>query len=288
MQAEQSADTSIAVPILEQVRQTLMTHMWPNMVRKLLASSGGIDEDPSPSRSASSSPVAVDRAGSHNPISPFPISFHSSGAVHQADPGPSTIPPLSKVSNDIETEFPGVDELKSQIMLADTERLGDLNRLDMLDQDDDWVQAEYSRLDDWLDGDDEVQDNRLERADPLDPSGTEPELGASNQSQGQDGVDSADHENELGDASQFEDDFADFAPFQSAPPASSYSNANLALDPTPLLLHLQNVREELAGLDEDSRRQRAGKEVETVLRSLGLGGLDWEEDDFADLDEPSK
>jgi hypothetical protein len=47
------------------------------------------------------------------------------------------------------------------------------------------------------------------------------------------------------------------------------------------------VREELAGLDEDSRRIRAGREVENVLKSLGLGGLDWEDDEleFEEVDE---
>jgi hypothetical protein len=82
--------------------------------------------------------------------------------------------------------------------------------------------------------------------------------------------------------SQFEDDFADFAPFQSAPPTGPSGEGGAGgIDPTPLLLHLQNVREELAGLDEDTRRERAGKEVESVLMSLGLGGLggsDWEDE----------
>ncbi|WVF70202.1 hypothetical protein IAT40_004990 [Kwoniella sp. CBS 6097] len=89
----------------------------------------------------------------------------------------------------------------------------------------------------------------------------------------------------------FEDDF-EFTDFHSAPAAAlhgisssgrglglgSNSNRNqdgatgtLALDPTPLLLHLQNVREELAGIgNEDERRVRAGKEVAQLMASLGM------------------
>ncbi|OCF42100.1 hypothetical protein I317_04071 [Kwoniella heveanensis CBS 569] len=114
----------------------------------------------------------------------------------------------------------------------------------------------------------------------------------------------------------FEDDFDEFefSDFHSAPvPAhgrssglfnglpsltsgtSSGSSQNrsggstLALDPTPLLLHLQNVREELAGIgDRDERRVRAGKEVAQLMASLGMdmdmdmgdGGLG--EEDFSD------
>ncbi|WVQ97689.1 hypothetical protein IAU59_004803 [Kwoniella sp. CBS 9459] len=79
----------------------------------------------------------------------------------------------------------------------------------------------------------------------------------------------------------FEDDFdSEFTAFHSAPPAlnGSRSGSNrglegsaLSLDPTPLLLHLQNVREELAGIgDEDERRVRAGKEVQQLMASLGM------------------
>jgi hypothetical protein len=180
--------------------------------------------------------------------------------------------------------------LKSQIMLEDTERMGEFSRLDMLDQDDDWVQAEYSRLDDWLD-DDEDEKGPRDAADDQDQSPTfiSRDESDSQLGEGEEGESPAfDRLPPDFNESQFEDDFADFAPFQSGPPVSSTSSHDVPLDPTPLLLHLQNVREELVGLDEDTRRKRAGHEVETLLRSLGLGGLDWEEDELAELDVPAR
>ncbi|WVQ83839.1 hypothetical protein IAT38_005983 [Cryptococcus sp. DSM 104549] len=77
----------------------------------------------------------------------------------------------------------------------------------------------------------------------------------------------------------FEDDFT---AFQSAPPAARGAET-LALDPTPLLLHLQSVRAELAGVaNEDERRERAGREV---VQMLSLLGMDVGEDDDFGLDE---
>lgn len=154
----------------------------------------------------------------------------------------------------------------------------------MLDQDDsdDWVQAEYSRLDDWLDED---EDKDGEQLDESAPSETDPSASADVH---QESDERREGQQPLynGDGGQFEDDFSDFASFQSALPATtSQQSPDVPLDPTPLLLHLQNVREELVGLDEDTRRKRAGQEVETLLMSLGLGGLDWDDDDLADLDE---
>ena len=56
----------------------------------------------------------------------------------------------------------------------------------------------------------------------------------------------------------------------------------LPLDPTPLLLHLQSIRADLAGLgDEDERRVRAAREVGGLMRSLGIEG--WDEGDL-DMD----
>lgn len=53
-------------------------------------------------------------------------------------------------------------------------------------------------------------------------------------------------------------------------------------DPTPLLLHLQSIRADLAGLgDEDERRVRAAREVGGLMRSLGIEG--WDEGDL-DMD----
>ena len=224
----------------------------------------------------------------------FPVSFDPSSNNSQAKTGEAG------ETND----FPGLDELKSQIMLEDLEqrnnpsggrgRLG-FSRLDMMDDEDldfddmgrgggdggDWVEAEYAKLDDWLEG-----DEAGEGAGGNDGEGTNTHT-----------LEHDDHDmhesnevenNEIQPESQFEDDFADFAPFQSAPappPLGTGSrSASASLDPTPLLLHLQNVREELAGMDEDTRRVRAGREVESVLKSLGLGGLDWEDDEFDEMD----
>jgi len=195
-------------------------------------------------------------------------------------------------------DFPGLDELRSQIMLEDLDKRqggGDhkFSRLDMMDGFDDfdendggdWVGAEYAKLDDWLDENENENGNENENENQGEgtthvqngeiPIG-HPDLDAAREEKLE-----RDRSGPIDplEESQFDDDFADFAPFQSAPPTGS--GAAGGLDPTPLLLHLQNVREELAGLDEDTRRERAGKEVESVLMSLGLGGLggsDWEEE----------
>jgi hypothetical protein len=72
-----------------------------------------------------------------------------------------------------------------------------------------------------------------------------------------------------------------YNPLESA--SGSANNQDLTLDPTPLLLHLQSVREELAAVDnDDERRVRAGKEVLGLMRSLGLAG--WDEEDEVDLE----
>jgi hypothetical protein len=75
-----------------------------------------------------------------------------------------------------------------------------------------------------------------------------------------------------GRESGFEDDFG------PAPTVAS-GEPNIPLDPTPLLLHLQNVRAELADVeDEDERRVRAAREVAQLMGQLGFGegdlGLD--------------
>lgn len=212
--------------------------------------------------------------------SDFPITFNPSQPGILIDSRESTNP----------DEFPGLDELRSQIMLEDLDKLHGRDeisiRRDMMDVFDDftednpnhmdWLGAEYTRLDDWLDEDegrivDRDQNNHQdveydEEQDIADLKKLQEELGEGQQLE--DGIGEGIEE------SQFEDDFADFAPFQSAPqPVRPTSGVGEGLDPTPLLLHLQNVREELAGLDEDTRRERAGREVESVLMSLGLGGL---------------
>lgn len=91
----------------------------------------------------------------------------------------------------------------------------------------------------------------------------------------------------------FDDDFSDFhtAPSSSAraagqPKVRLNKNgipASLPMDPTPLLLHLQSVRAELAGVpDEDERRVRAAREVMAVLGLEGDGRDMWDEGDEDD------
>ena len=161
-------------------------------------------------------------------------------------------------------------------------RLDMMDDFDDFDQDDngDWVGAEYAKLDDWLDENENENENGNEEEDTTQDQNDEIPMGepdldiAGEEKSGT--IDQVSTEE-----SQFEDDFADFAPFQSAPSTGPGEGGAGGIDPTPLLLHLQNVREELAGLDEDTRRERAGKEVESVLMSLGLGGLggsDWEDE----------
>lgn len=293
----------IAVPVLEKVRQTLMTHMWPNMVRKPLShSTRGIDDLLSPSAS-------INGSGNEGPPDEemFPTTFARISTRPREGDDMAQMP-----NGDLAGSggFPGLDELKSQIMLEDMERIGSssgmagvgLSRLEMMDQDDeegDWVQAEYSRLDDWLDADDQVeQGTQLPEHDDDDDNREDDDDKDDKFNDNRDAHDEREHQDcirnsasmsaqiddrPIPEESQFEDDFADFTAFQSAPPATSN---NLPMDPTPLLLHLQSVREELAGMDEDTRRVRAGKEVESVLKSLGLGGLDWDDDgDFRDLED---
>jgi hypothetical protein len=273
----------IAISIEERIRQTLMTHMWPNMIRKPVQSRMDLafeDDDEDYDQD-----INVDEDDEEGKKAGFPITFNPQSRALPSDPAN-------------EDDFPGLDELKSQIMLEDLDRLREEGEGSLIDQSgfsrrglmdvfndlggegrDHWFDAEYAKLDDWLDDDNDDDDD-----------GNQPP----NQSQSgyQDQLEGYDEELDMAEIrklqkeleaetdeieeSQFEDDFADFAPFQSAPPPAT--SATDGLDPTPLLLHLQNVREELAGLDEDTRRERAGREVESVLKSLGLGGLDWEDD----------
>jgi len=197
--------------------------------------------------------------------------------------------------------FPDLEDLRTQVQLADMEgmsRLGTLGRLEMFDKEDDDAgmgpsTEEYKRLEDWLDGGD--YENGLE--------GGYEQLG--NEADEETFEPMPDPEEEAiprtvdvfqpqrttieKDEDGFEDDFDDFAAFQSAPlpppkSATTKSTASLAMDPTPLLLHLQNVRSELSGMEnEDERRVRAGREVARVMRDLGMGdgnfSLDGDEDE---------
>lgn len=314
--------------------------MWPNMVRKPLSSSTrGIDDLLSDSDgSEDHEHIDQDRDQDNNnnendsETGLFPTTFASASRSRlNLEDGGGQVPVVggpggTEASG--EGEFPGVDELKSQIMLEETERIalgqgqgsggsGGLSMLERLDLDldlnegegegegdgeedeDDWVQAEYSRLDDWLDEDDDLQaqtqDGDLsehQHQHDHEPEGEQAShLHLPDNTKDSDSSEVIYGETAIPEESQFEDDFADFAPFHQpphahpiAPPSSSSSSSKLPMDPTPLLLHLQNVREELIGLDEDTRRARAGKEVENVFKSLGLGGFDFDETDLDDME----
>jgi len=258
--------------------------MWPNMVRKPIQSrmDMGFEDDDEDYNEETNDVGDISR-------SEFPVTFNP------------LQPQLRASTDDLNDsanphDFPGLDELRNQIMLEDLDKLhqGDAMaiRRDMMEVFDDfgenenigdWLEGDYARLDDWLEEDEDgagIGDgDRLPAQRPTEEYDEEIERVQLQQLQEE--LAKGPERTEL-EESQFEDDFADFAPFQSGPSTGPGEHGEAGgIDPTPLLLHLQNVREELAGLDEDTRRERAGKEVESVLKSLGLGGLggsDWEDE----------
>jgi hypothetical protein len=258
-----------------------MTHMWPNMIRKPIQSrlDMGFEDDDEDYHEE------IDDVNDKTKAE-FPVTFDPlQSRAHTNDLNESANP----------DDFPGLDELRSQIMLEDLDKLHGKDELairrDMMDVFDDfgentnyrdWLKGDYARLDDWLEEDEDGDGDRLPNQRPPVEYDEQLERAQLEQLEEELARDTAEEREEGLEESQFEDDFADFAPFQSAPPTGRSGEGGAGgLDPTPLLLHLQNVREELAGLDEDTRRERAGKEVESVLMSLGLGGLgesDWEEE----------
>ncbi|WWC67570.1 uncharacterized protein I206_101479 [Kwoniella pini CBS 10737] len=291
---------------LEVIRQTLQTHIWPNMARKPLnvASTSQIPTTISPSSSTSSSPRTH----------AFPETFQASININ---------PPIGPSGS----SFPGLDELRAEIFKAD---YGDIDRLNKLDDDFGFSglgpsQDEYTRLEEWLDSDEEggdlddyqsIQDdvNAIDPdnigetaldSEPPRPPNVETYIDTNENDAGQlsniqegDWQDEDDMKfdpilsdlppkstrtiqknEEIENKEKFEDDFDDFAEFQDGPSVSSRNpnleDPTLSLDPTPLLLHLQSVRAELAGVtDEDERRVRAGKEVQQILATLGLGEME--------------
>jgi hypothetical protein len=228
----------VAMSPLEEVRQTLMTHMWPGMVRKATSGPSGelIDSDEDD----------LEEYEEEEESAVFPVTF-----------APSTSQTKEGVLST--TDFPGLEELRRE--LPDGQE----------DEEVHLEEEEYARLDDWLDDEDgdefvalpedqedhdELEGSIVRSRSPSPPAEEKEEAG-------------------------FEDDFDDFAPFQAAPHRRSGREEDgghglLSMDPTPLLLHLQAVRAELAGVeDEDDRRKRAGKEVERVMRGMGMGDLDF-------------
>lgn len=287
-------DCQIAISPLETIRQTLMTHMWPDMVRKPL---NRRDNPEFPGDSDVDDSDNDDEALNAGGPSTFPTVFNTTSA--------------ERVQHGAE-DFPGLEELKAQLQLDNLDRFDNsrgLARLEMMEDlmygglDEDLAGGpgpeEYARLDDWLDEDDEGDDFGFaplddgEEGDDL-ADGAGPDAQSTSvehnvvdnrrtrqpefQPEFQPTIDGLDGDGDDG----FEDDFDDFAAFQSAPQERPRGTAgSLSLDPTPLLLHLQSVRAELAEVgDEDERRVRAGREVARVMRDLGLGDdLDDDDDD---------
>jgi hypothetical protein len=299
---------------MERIRQTLQTHMWPNMVRKPLASSSrGIDDYldldlVSGENGTSQEHKEYGRGEIEKGGTVFPVSFDQNRSI----PTTTSLGSATDIDLHTESDFPGVEELRSQIMLQhldlgegegggpskSSRGLGRLDAFDGLDSEDgeeeeeEWVQAEYSRLDDWLEEDGEGEGYaNLEAVNAEDGTGDaglkDDYMEMNNEDiNDNDNDDESDRQESKGpnlrpphnEGSQFENDFADydFTPSQSSSRAQSGHGGSVPLDPTPLLLHLQSVREEIAGQDEDTRRKRAGREVENVLKSLGLGDIDWD------------
>ncbi|KAL1408465.1 hypothetical protein Q8F55_005277 [Vanrija albida] len=235
---------------LETVRQTLMTHMWPNMERK-----AGRRTLPRPEVEDDGS----DEEGNAGPR--FPVGFGAVDAPRAAGPA-SDFPALPAA----ERNGHGGDEADYAQMLDG-------------DEDDDFggfasapgpSAAEYARLDAWLDDDGELPPPTAEDVALAELA----ELAAHPGAARLHGFRAPESDDE-GDG--FDDNFT----ARAAAPA-------LPLDPTPILLHLQQVRAELSQVaDEDERRDRAGREVTRLMQSLGLGGgaFDLDDDDEEDLAE---
>lgn len=234
-----------------------MTHMWPTMVRKAPGrQAAGPEQRFPPGVQARNRVPTMEYAT-------FPVTF--AGGAEERAAGPASDFP---VGYDAVSQDPAAQDSddESEDGFGDFEGPG---------------ADEYARLDEWLEGDGD-EDMPVVREGEEAPSGSpRPSEGASpphvappNGTNGTHDADDADTANAV---AGFEDDF-------NAHEATA--DPNLPLDPTPILLHLQNVRAELADVeDEDERRVRAGAEVARLMRSLGLGGDDLGLDELDDLDD---
>lgn len=294
--ASRSTLIPTAIAPLETIRQTLMTHLWPGMVRKPLQNGRAGSALPAPRDVVDGTPDEEEdeETGAGQTSSTFPIAFDPSRPprTRGSSAGAGAVP--------MADGFPGLAELKAQIEMDEFERFerigeggvrgpGGMGRLDLLDE---MLgqpgEDEYARLDEWLDEEDEGEFEGAYGFVAIDGEGEDGAEGG----QGDRGLDDKEGEDEqdgrvissppsprenVPKGLTFEDDFDDFAAFQSAPSArgaAAPALSGLAMDPTPLLLHLQSVRAELAGLDEEERRVKAGREVARVMRDLGFDDLD--------------
>lgn len=227
---------------LETVRQTLMTHMWPGMVRK--AAAGSRTDIPRPD-------IMVDDEGSGDESSAqpqFPVSFRDRSQEITQTPGPSS-------------DFPAVEATPESppngysVLPIDGDEFGDFSQGP--------AASEYARLDAWLD--DDGEDEPVTGEEGAEASRHIPPVAANGHSNG---FHQFADEDEL---PGFDDNFGPPAGMPDGEPA-------LPLDPTPLLLHLQQVRADLSQVeDEDERRVRAAQEVTRVMQSLGFGAADWDD-----------
>ena len=259
-----------AMDPVEGVRQTLMTHMWANMARK----PSGI------SRGDNLGSSGEDGEEEEEDFAVFPVTF---------------APPVEAGGSGTGSEFPDVDELRRQLPLESEREGSEVFPLG---------EEEYARLDEWLDDDDDDDEADEFVALPEEDLGRSEEDVEYEEVTHISGTSPSDKPGSSGHSPPpdlaFEDDFDDFAPFQTAPAGSG--EALLSLDPTPLLWQRQAVGVEGAGgEDEEERRVRAGREVERVMRDMGMGmggmgdledlggmgDLDdlWEEDELGGLDE---
>ncbi|AAW43131.1 hypothetical protein CNBD1310 [Cryptococcus deneoformans B-3501A] len=275
---------------LDIIRQTLQTHLWPGMSRKPLHTSSQMPAS-APSSTTSSRAPSPEHAQ-------FDVTFN---------------PPVQDRKGDGEQgegnsekkrmgQFPDLQELVAQMYGADFAAVDSFDKFDQfstgleslslaergtyvslddmeLSQDND----DHQNLEEWLDEDEERMESKsIEIEEKNGRTSREAEDQLHQDSDQFDPVFEPNLSNHEPQPPGFQDDFTDF---QSAPPPpSSTGSATLALDPTPLLLHLQSVRAELAGVeDEDERRVRAGREVAHMLKTLGLEvGVD---DDDLGLDD---
>ena len=235
-----------------------MTHMWPNMIMKPRAA-------PSAASASFDDTLDGDDLKGEEEHASFPVTF---GVA------PLTAPAADAQEDDNGEVFPDLETIKAALRAV---RLAE--GVDEEEDDDDWGEdfgpgeEEYARLDEWLDEDEPDFETFIgdsggsEIVDaPPNKSQPEPEAGPSRPSPRALAVEDKDE--------GFEDDFSGF---HSAP------RAEIPLDPTPMLLHLQSIRSEISALPEDERRVRAGKEVIGVMRQLGLDMNDL--GDLVDMDE---
>lgn len=231
-----------------------MTHMWPNMVRK--GTRGGNVPRPD---------IIVDAEndGSSDEAH-FPVTF----SARTPEPRPAgpvsdfpTPPGPTSLDNDDGDDF------------GDFAPLPDASEFCPIPGAD-----EYSRLESWLDndgdfpdadGDDEGDDVAAIIAEAM--RHIPPGMNGAN------GANGLSFEDDDDDTAGFEDNFGPLTGARGSMPA-------IPLDPTPILLHLQQVRAELSQVeDEDERRMRAAAEVERLMSSLGMDGGDWD-DDLEEID----